>query len=89
MMKMRMVRGGLLLFWLCVLAHRGSAGEIATPQFNLPRPEQVSLAGPITVELFHSGDSSVVDATYLRVLFIQSALGTSLPRSGHEAANVS
>ena len=43
----------------------------------------------ITTELFHFGDSSVVDATYLRVLFIQSAFGTSLPRSGHDAANVS
>jgi hypothetical protein len=43
----------------------------------------------MTVVLFHSGDSSVVDATYLCVLFIQSAFATSLPRCGHEAANTS
>jgi hypothetical protein len=43
----------------------------------------------ITSLLCHSGDFRVVDATNLRVLFIQSAFGTSLPRCGHEAAKVS
>jgi hypothetical protein len=43
----------------------------------------------ITVVLFQAGDCSVEDATYLGVPFIQSAFGTSLPRCGQEAANVS
>lgn len=43
----------------------------------------------ITVVSFHSGDTKVDEATYMGVLLIQSEFGTSLPRSGHGAANVS
>lgn len=87
-MKMRNVRGMLLLaFSFCALAQPGSAGEIATRQFNLPQPQQLSLAESVLVRMFLPPDF-VADSVRVELDDIDVTTGLTITAREHRQGHL-